>query len=63
MAIASRTHEPIRIGALLANQTHLGLTLRNTEQHALNERIDCDRTVIRQARNLDEHRGLRTHTE
>jgi hypothetical protein len=24
---------------------------------------DCDRTVIRQARNLEEHRGLRTHTE
>ena len=24
---------------------------------------DCDRTVIRQAQNLDEHRGLQTHTE
>ena len=33
------------------------------KQHALSERADCDRTVIRQARNLEEHRGLRTHTE
>jgi hypothetical protein len=24
---------------------------------------DCDRTVIRPAQNLDEYRGLRTHTE
>jgi len=24
---------------------------------------DCDRTVIRKARNLGKHRGLRTHTE
>jgi hypothetical protein len=24
---------------------------------------DCDRTVIRRAQNLEEHRGLRTHTE
>ena len=23
----------------------------------------CDRTVISEAQNLDEHRGLRTHTE
>jgi hypothetical protein len=28
---------------------------------ALSEARDCDRTVIREARNLDEHRGLRTH--
>jgi hypothetical protein len=24
---------------------------------------DCDRTVISQVRNLEEHRGLLTHTE
>jgi hypothetical protein len=24
---------------------------------------DCDRTVMRQAQNLDEHRGLPTHTD
>ena len=27
------------------------------------ENHDCDRTVIRQAQNLEEHRGLPTHTE
>ena len=26
-------------------------------------KTDCDRTVICQAQNLDEHRGLLTHTE
>jgi len=26
-------------------------------------RCNCDRTVIREAQNLDEHRGLQTHTE
>jgi hypothetical protein len=24
--------------------------------------LDCERTVISQSRNLEEHRGLRTHT-
>jgi hypothetical protein len=37
--------------------------LRRTELYAVNERFDCDRNVIRRAQNLDEHRGLRTHTE
>jgi hypothetical protein len=30
---------------------------------ALSDRGNCDRTVIRSRQNLDEHRGLRTHTE
>jgi integrase len=30
---------------------------------ALSETSDCDRAVIRRAQNLEEHRGLRTHTE
>jgi hypothetical protein len=29
---------------------------------ALKEKADCDRTVIRGLQNLEEHRGLRTHT-
>ena len=29
----------------------------------LNQERDCDRTVIRQARNLEGRRGLPTHTE
>ncbi len=29
----------------------------------LSGRVNCDRTVIGQAWNLEEHRGLRTHTE
>ena len=37
--------------------------LTHTEPHAVNARFDCDRNVIRQPQNLDEHRGLRTHTE
>src|SRR5258708_6132906 len=28
---------------------------------AVSEKADCDRTVIRDAQNLEEHRGLRTH--
>ncbi len=28
----------------------------------LSESRDCDRAVIRQVQNLEEHRGLRTHT-
>ena len=28
----------------------------------ISERLDCDRTVISQAHNLEEHRGLATHT-
>jgi hypothetical protein len=38
-----------------------GRTPRNTEQDALSGQVDCDRTVIRESRNLEEHRGLRTH--
>ena len=30
---------------------------------ALTDYDDCDRTVIRQAEDLGEHRGLGTHTE
>jgi hypothetical protein len=50
-----------------------GLTARVTErvdEHEgiqkktpLSARVDCDRTVIRQARNLEKHRAFRTHTE
>ena len=29
----------------------------------LSENADCDSAVIRQAQDLDEHRGLQTHTE
>jgi hypothetical protein len=29
----------------------------------LSGQVNCDRTVISQAWNLEEHRGLRTHTE
>src|SRR4051812_14885846 len=36
---------------------------RCTELHASSEQGNCDGTVIRQARNLEQHRGLRTHTE
>ena len=39
---------------------------RDVEQYdagVVSVRIDCDRNVIRQARNLEEHRGLLTHTE
>ena len=32
-------------------------------QTTLSQRFDCDRTVIGQAQNLEERRGLRTHTE
>ena len=39
------------------------LRVRNrTERYAGNEQLDCDRTVIRQAQNLEEHRGLRAHS-
>jgi hypothetical protein len=38
-------------------------TLSDTNVDAVSARIDCDRTVIREARNLEEHRGLRTHIE
>ena len=34
-----------------------------TKQHAVSGRLDCDRTVINGAQNLDEHRGLQTNTE
>ena len=36
---------------------------KRTGHHAVSEQLDCDRTVIRQARNFEEHRGLRTHNE
>ena len=36
-------------------------TRRNTRTHALSDRVDCDRTVMRHAPNLEEHRGLLTH--
>ena len=35
----------------------------DTTNDVIREQIDCDRTVIRQARNPEEHRGLRSHTE
>jgi hypothetical protein len=38
-------------------------TLSDTNVRAVSELIDCDRTVIRQTRNLEEHRGVLTHTE
>ena len=31
--------------------------------HAVSGKLNCDRTVISQAWNLEENRGLRTHTE
>ena len=40
-----------------------GRVLKRTEQHAVSERLDCDRTVIRQGQNLEEHRGLRRHAK
>ena len=46
-----------------SNEHSSGRVPNSTEQQAVSERLDCDRTVIRQAQNLEEHRGLRTHTE
>jgi hypothetical protein len=40
-----------------------GETLSGTEVDVASERIDCDRNVISHVRNLEEHRGLRRHTE
>ena len=34
---------------------------RAESERSKNEIRDCDRTVISQAGNLEEHRGLRTH--
>lgn len=39
------------------------LTSRNTGRHALNGYVDCDRTVICEAQNLEKHRGFRRRTE
>jgi hypothetical protein len=40
-----------------------GRVPKRTAQHSVSERLDCDRTVIRQTQNLEERGGLRTHTE
>jgi hypothetical protein len=40
-----------------------GRVPKRTEQRAVSERVDCDRNVIRRVQNLEEPRGLRTHTE
>ena len=37
--------------------------LKITDWHALSETSDCDKTVIDQVQNLEEHRGLPTQTD
>jgi len=56
---------PQAVGAPVARATEQNVDERRgiLRQTALSERVDCDRTVIRQARNLEEHRGLQTYTE
>ena len=44
-------------------RNEVGIVPKRTESHVVIERFDCDRTVIRQGQNPEEHRGLRTHTE
>jgi len=60
MTCTSKCDRSGRVAA--ANQMRTGRTLTNTEEDALRDRVDCDRAVIPQARNLEEHPGLRTHT-
>ena len=61
--IGARCFVAVREGKNLARLSPPRLTRRNTESHAASERVDCDRTVICGAQNLEEHRRLRRHTE
>ena len=57
-----RRRRPIGSAAYRYSENVSGRVLTHAEQHAVNEQLDCDRTVIHQTQNLEEHRGLQTHT-